>query len=82
MEPDRQHFVTCNDCREFYREMINEDREVLKEDFRTIVKEEWQCSLTTIEDIKRLQINQRWLIISQLIQGLTIASFIFKNIWK
>jgi hypothetical protein len=79
---DITHIVTCKDCREFHREMIQEDREETKNDFRTIVKEEWQCSLDTIERVSNLEKNQKWIIASISSAWGAIIYLIIKMIFK
>lgn len=82
MEIDREHIVTCTDCRKFYKEMIAEDRDDLKEDFRTIVKEEWQNSVNTIERVTRIEKLQSWIIVGQFAQGLGTIYLIYKILIK
>lgn len=82
MEPDREHFVTCTDCRKFHKEMIAEDRSDLIEGFRTIVKEEWQTSLNTVERVTRIENTQKWLIISVGSAWLAIFYLIIKEIFQ
>jgi len=79
MIPDKEHIMTCTECRLFYKEMITEDRDALKEDFRAIIKEEWQCSIRTVERVNRLERVQSWLIVSGSIAWLAIIYLLFKT---
>ena len=79
MSEDKQYIMTCQECRLFTSEMLKEDREAIKEDFRKIVKEEWQISGNTIERVDRLENIQSWLIVVCLAQTLAII-YLFTKI--
>ena len=79
---DIQHIITCKDCRVFHREMIEEDRKQTKEDFRQVVKEEWECTIQTISRVDRLEKQFRWLLFSVITEGLGILYLLFKNLPK
>jgi hypothetical protein len=74
-----EHSFSCDECREITREMINADRAAFVENFRTVIKEEWQCSINTIDRVSRLENIQSWLIVVCLAQTLAIV-YLFTRI--
>lgn len=77
--PIIEHSFSCDECREITREMINADRAAFVNDFRQVIKEEWQCSVNTVERVDRLENIQSWLIVVCLAQTLAII-YLFTRI--
>jgi hypothetical protein len=67
-----EHSITCTECREIYREMLNEDREAFIEKYREILQEELQTSGKIKDQVDRLENTVSWLIVVCIAQTLAI----------
>lgn len=79
---DKTYIMTCSECREFWKDILNEDRKSMVDEFKEYIKE----SFETRQDIQETQLRHSkvlsWLIIYSIIQGLTTISIIFYLINK
>lgn len=82
MQGTKEHNITCTECRQYTREMLNEDRDAISSTFRQIIREEWQTSIQIKERVKRLEKSLSWVIIIQGVNILLFAFIIYENLIK
>jgi hypothetical protein len=86
MENDNvtQHQIYCDECKDFNKEaiMLKAYRQAYNNDFRNLLKEEWQITSSTIKRIDRIEIILSWLIGIQIIEIGSILILIIKIFTK
>ena len=70
--PDKTFIMTCSECREFWAEILNQDREQLIKDFKDYIDEKLETKPLITARLKRHDKILSWIIIALCFQGMAI----------